>query len=80
MAEDSMPYNYLTMKSANKREPQLVSINGKPHAVILDIDDYKRLLEKAEDAEDLKSLAQMRKRPLKFTTLEEYTAGRSRRV
>ncbi len=68
------------MKSANKREPQLVSVNGKPHAVILTIDDYRRLLEKAEDAEDLKALALMRKRPLKFTTLEEYVAGRSRRV
>ena len=45
---------------------------GKPTAVILSIEDYRKLLQRAEDAEDLKTLRAMRKRPLKFRKLEEF--------
>ena len=43
---------------------------GKPAAIILDIHEYRELLERVEDADDLKMLKQMRKRPLKFRKLE----------
>ena len=45
---------------------------GKPTAVILSIEEYRKLLERLEDAEDLKTLAAMRKRPLKFRKLEDF--------
>jgi len=39
--------------------------------VILDIDDYREMLERLEDLEDLNMLKEMRKRPLKFRKLED---------
>jgi PHD/YefM family antitoxin component YafN of YafNO toxin-antitoxin module len=52
---------------------------GKPSAIILDIDEYQEMLEKLEDFEDLKMLEEMRKKPLKFKKLDdflkEYQAG-----
>ena len=45
---------------------------GKPTAVILGIEEYRKLLEQAEDAQDLKALTAMRKRPLKFRKLEDF--------
>jgi PHD/YefM family antitoxin component YafN of YafNO toxin-antitoxin module len=57
---------------AKKREPEIVLRNGKPVAVILDIDAYQEMLESLEDMEDLKMLAEMRKKPLKFIKLEDF--------
>jgi PHD/YefM family antitoxin component YafN of YafNO toxin-antitoxin module len=55
-----------------RKDPEIVMRGGKPTAVILSIEDYRRLLQRAEDAEDLKTLRAMRKRPLKFRKLEEF--------
>ncbi|MCS6936243.1 MAG: type II toxin-antitoxin system prevent-host-death family antitoxin [Candidatus Bipolaricaulota bacterium] len=56
----------------HQRLPQIVLRNGKPAAVILDIDEYQELLERLEDLEDLQALEKMRKRPLKFRRLEDF--------
>ncbi len=55
-----------------RKDPEIVMRGGKPTAVILSIEDYRKLLQRAEDAEDLKTLRAMRKRPLKFRKLEEF--------
>ena len=61
------------MKARRKRkDPEIVMRGGKPTAVILGIDEYRELLERAEDAEDLKLLREMRKRPLKFRKFEDF--------
>jgi prevent-host-death family protein len=61
------------MRTRRKRtEPEIVMRGGKPAAVILDIEEYRSLLERLEDAEDLKMLNVMRKRPLKFRKLEDF--------
>lgn len=61
------------MKSkARRRAPEIVLKEGKPAAVILDIDEYQEMLERLEDAEDLKILEKMRKKPLSFRKLEEF--------
>lgn len=59
-----------------KKVPEIVLRNGKPAAVILDIKEYQEMLEKLEDAYDLKMLQQMRKKPLKFRKLEDYLEER----
>lgn len=46
--------------------------NGKPSAVILDIDEYREMLERLEDAEDLAILEDIRRKPLKFRRLDEF--------
>lgn len=56
---------------AKRKKPQVILKNGKPNAVILDIRDYQEMLERLEDAHDLKQLRRMRSRPMKFRLLEE---------
>lgn len=63
-----------------KRGPQIVLRNGKPSAVILDIGDYENLLERAEEAEDLRILQAMRRRPLRFRKLEDFLKEQRSRV
>ena len=61
------------MKTTRKRKsPEIVFREGKPAAVILDIQEYQKMLEQLEDLEDLKMLKEMRKRPLKFRALDDF--------
>jgi len=62
------------------KEPELVTRNGKPTAVILPIKEYEALLERAEDAEDARWLKERRKKPMTFRTLEAFLAARSARA
>ena len=59
---------------AKRKEPEIIFRGGKPAAVIIDIDEYQEMLERLEDAEDLKILADMRQKPLKFKRLEDFLA------
>lgn len=59
-------------RKRKKRPPELVLRGGKPAAVILDIDEYREMLERLEDMEDLKMLADMRRKPLKFRALDDF--------
>ena len=53
------------MKSKVKRKtPESVLTEGNPSAVILDIGEYRQMLERLEDLEDLNMLKEMRKSPL----------------
>lgn len=63
-----------TAHKAERRSPEIVLRDGKPAAVILDIDEYQEMLERLEDAEDLQMLAEMRRKPLQFKKLEEFLA------
>jgi PHD/YefM family antitoxin component YafN of YafNO toxin-antitoxin module len=59
---------------AKRRPPDIVFREGKPAAVILDIDEYQEMLERLEDMEDLMMLREMRKEPLRFRKLDEFLA------
>lgn len=64
------------MRSRRRRKtPEVVVRDGRPRAVILDIDEYEEMLERLEDAEDLQALKQIRRRPLKFRRLEDFLKG-----
>ena len=56
----------------DRRSPEIVLRDGRPAAVILDIDEYQEMLERLEDLEDLKELAEMRSKPVKFRKLEDF--------
>ncbi|MBM3148576.1 MAG: type II toxin-antitoxin system Phd/YefM family antitoxin [Chloroflexi bacterium] len=64
---------------AKRKSPEVVLRDGKPAAVIIDIDEYQEILERLEDAEDLSILEEMRRKTLTFKKLEdflsEYTPG-----
>lgn len=66
-------------KNAKREKPEIIIRNGKPAAVILDIELYKEMLERLEDIRDLQMLEEMRKAPLKFRRLgdflKEYNPG-----
>ena len=62
------------------KEPEVVTRNGKPTAVILPLKEYEALLLRAEDAEDARWLKERRKKPMSFRTLEEFLAERTARA
>lgn len=53
------------------RKPDIILTNGKPAAVILSIADYEELLERTEDAADIRTLRAMRRKPLRFRKLAD---------
>jgi PHD/YefM family antitoxin component YafN of YafNO toxin-antitoxin module len=67
-------------RKQKKKNPEIVLREGKPAAVILDIDEYQEMLERLEDMEDLKMLEDMRKTPLKFRSLDDFLEEYSPRV
>jgi PHD/YefM family antitoxin component YafN of YafNO toxin-antitoxin module len=69
------------MKTRGTRmHPQLIVRGGKPAAVILGIDEYRQMLERLEDVEDLAALEAMKKKPLRFRKFEEFLKDSVRRV
>jgi hypothetical protein len=60
---------------ANTRlAPEMIIRDGKPVAVILDIEEYREILERLDDQEDLKALQELREGPLEFRPLDEFLA------
>ena len=60
------------MSKVIKTKPQVILKNGKPNAVIIDIKDYYKMLDRLEDKEDLAELERMRKGRLKFRKFEDF--------
>lgn len=59
-----------------KTTPQIITRNGKAVSVIIPIAEYEELLERAEDASDLKWLKRARAGKLQYRPLEEYLSER----
>lgn len=57
-----------------KNSPEVILRNGKPSAVILKIKDYEKLIERLEDANDIKWLREVRKKPMRFRKLDDFLA------
>jgi len=57
---------------ARRKIPEVVLRDGKPTAIIVDIDQYQKMLERLEDLEDLRELEEMRRKPLQFKRLEDF--------
>ena len=55
-------------------EPEIVTRKGKPVSVIIPIDVYRELLERAEDAADIAWLRRARRKPMQYRSLDEYLA------
>lgn len=63
-----------------KKDIEIIVRNGKPSRVILDIVEYKKLLERAEDLEDIRMLNEIRKGQPKFKKLEDFLKEHNRGV
>ena len=57
-----------------KTKPQVIMKNGRPNAVIIDIKDYKKLLQRLEDKDDIEDLERMRKGSLHFRKFDDFLA------
>ena len=57
---------------AKRKSPEVIVQDGEPTAVILPIEEYRAMLERLEDASDLKALATMRRKTLKFKRLDDF--------
>jgi prevent-host-death family protein len=55
-----------------KTKPQVVMKDGKPTAVIINIEDYQELLERLEDTEDMADLERMRKGGLEVRKFADF--------
>jgi len=53
-------------------EPEFVIKNGRPTGVILDIEQYRELLERLEDVEDLAELKRIRVKTPRFRRIEDF--------
>lgn len=62
------------MSRVLKTKPQVVMKNGRPNAVLIDIKDYQKLLERLEDKDDLSELEKMRKINLRFRKFDDFLA------
>ncbi|MBI4504403.1 MAG: type II toxin-antitoxin system Phd/YefM family antitoxin [Chloroflexi bacterium] len=58
-----------------RRAPEIVFRDGKPAAIIMDIDAYREMLERLDDLEDLRLLDKMRQKPLRFRRLADFLAA-----
>ena len=58
-------------------EPQIVTSKGKPVSVIIPIEAYEELLERAEDAADIAWLRRARRKPMHYRPLAEYPAKKA---
>jgi len=66
--------------SVKKRKPEIIIRDGKPAAVILDIEEYREMLERLEDVQDIKMLERMRARKLSFRKLDDFLKSRRKSV
>jgi prevent-host-death family protein len=62
------------MSKLVRTKPQLVMKNGKPNAVIIDIKDYRKMLERLEDKEDLDDLVKIRTSTPSFRKFADFLA------
>jgi PHD/YefM family antitoxin component YafN of YafNO toxin-antitoxin module len=64
----------VSQMKATLAKPEIVVRNEKPVSVIIPLQDYQELLERAEDAEDTAWLRDVREKPKHYRPLEEYLA------
>jgi len=62
------------------KEPEMIYKSGKPTAVILPLADYEELLERVEDAADLKWLQKARNQGVAYRPFSDYLKEHKRRV
>lgn len=63
-------------RSILKAKPQVIMKDGRPSAVIIEINDYRALLERLEDKEDLADIEKIRMGGMQVRKFKDYLAER----
>ena len=74
---ERLVYIWSTLKI---KEPEMIYKSGKPTAVILSLADYEELLERVEDAADLKRLHKTRLQGVSYRPFADYLKENKRRA
>jgi len=61
-------------------KPDVILRNGKPAAVVLDIEDYEAMLERLEQLDDLKAIRAMKKKDWETVGFDQYLRGKRKRA
>jgi PHD/YefM family antitoxin component YafN of YafNO toxin-antitoxin module len=61
-------------KKRNIKKPEIIYRDNKPVSVIIDLDDYKIMLERLDDIEDMEYISNIQKETLKFRKLDDFLA------
>ena len=56
------------------KSPEVIYRNDKPVSVIIDLEEYKKMLERLEDIEDIKYINKIKNKLLKFRKLDDFLA------
>jgi hypothetical protein len=59
-----------------KFKPDFIYHGNKPIAVVLKINDYEKILDDLEDAEDIQNLKEIREKGIQTTDFDEYLSSR----
>jgi len=59
-----------------KNKPDFIYRGNKPVAVILKINDYEKLLEDLEDADDINYLKAIREKGIETSSFDDYLSSR----
>ena len=59
---------------ATLAEPEIITRKGKPVSVILPIKEYREIMERLEDADDVAWLKMARRKPMYYRPLEDVLA------
>ena len=62
------------------KEPDIIYRDKKPVSVIIDIDEYNKLLEQIEDIDDLKFIKGQKNKKLSFRKLNDILADNNNNV
>jgi len=64
-------------KKRKIKEPEVIYKGNKPVSVIIDINEYKDLLERLDDIEDLNYIERVKDKELKFRKLDDFLNDRN---
>lgn len=62
----------LTKNKRSAKNPEIIYRNNKPVSVIIDLEDYKEMLERLDDIEDLEFINNSKNRSLNFRKLDDF--------
>ena len=64
-------------KKRTIKDPEVIYRDKKPVSVIIDIDEYNKLLDRLEDIDDIKYIKELKKKSLSFRKLDDILAEQS---
>ncbi len=59
-------------KKRSSKNPEVIYRNNKPVSVIIDLEEYKKMLERLDDIEDIAFINDIKNKPLKFRKLDDF--------